>query len=259
MSVVQRMQTLWRRLSGDGSGLVQVIDDARPWPGGDRVAAIAHNAGDSLDATAHALRHGAAVIEIDVVACRGRLYAGHRTLLPWVGPWLFRRPSLEYVWAASAPVALMLDLKEASPPFLELLFAFLEVHGGERLVIVVSGRPSTLRAFQQRMPWVVRLYGASPPGRLEAFRQDEALIALVDGLNLRHDRIDAEIGSWADARGLWLVAWTVNDFERGRQLIGYGVDAITTDNLAIMAALGGDVAGTARRKKIARHNTNPVG
>lgn len=237
----RRLWRSWRRLGGDGSALIDIQDDNAEWPRADQVVTIAHNAGDDLTATALALDHGAAIIEMDVVESGGQLYAGHRKPLPRVGPRLSRRPTLVDSWVVSAPAAVMLDLKEASPCFLDLLFAFLAEHGEGRLVILVSGRPATLAAFRRRMPGVVRLYGASPPGRLDAFLRDETLIELVDGVNLRHERIDPALGQWANARGLWLVAWTVNDFKRARELIEMGVDALTTDNLAIMEKLRGDI------------------
>lgn len=255
---VELGKAAWRRLGGDGSALIDVQNGNVAWSAADHLIGIAHNAGDSLDAMDRSLRHGAGVIEIDVVSSRGRLYAGHRRQIPWLGPWLFRRPTLEQVWVASAPVAIMLDLKESSPVFLARLFAFLAEHGRDRLVILVSGNPATLQAFQRQMPDVIRLYGASPPGRLEAFMNDEALIALVNGLNLRHERIDRQVGAWANARGLWLIAWTVNDFARARELAEIGVDIITTDNLAILSQLRGDASAIADRERGARHNTNPV-
>ncbi|MGI8643098.1 MAG: glycerophosphodiester phosphodiesterase [Thermomicrobiales bacterium] len=258
VSIVDLGKAAWQRLGGDGSALIEVPDDNVAWPASDHVVTIAHNAGDNLTATERSLRHGAAVIEIDVVSFRERLYAGHRRPISWIGPWLFRRPTLEQIWAVSAPAAVMLDLKESSPAFLERLFTFLSVHARDRLVILVSGNPATLEAFQRRMPEVIRLYGASPTGRLEAFMQDDELIALVDGLNLRHDRIDSAVGAWTTKRGLWLIAWPVNEFQRARDLIKCGVDIITTDNLAMMTAINGDVHDLIKRRRGARHNTNPV-
>lgn len=257
-SLEQTFASILLRLSGDGSALIDHQDDVAPLPDADRVMTIAHNAGDNLEATARSLRHGAGIIEIDVAASGDRLAAAHRAPLPWIGKRLFRRPTLEQAWTASAPMPVMLDLKDSSPAFLDRLFTFLSVHGRHRLVILVSGNPATLETFQRRMPGVIRLYGASPPGRLEAFMADDALIALVDGLNLRHQRIDEAVGAWANASGLWLVAWTVNDFDRARALIELGVDVMTTDNLAIMAALNGDPTALAARTERARHNTNPV-
>jgi glycerophosphoryl diester phosphodiesterase len=36
-----------------------------------------------------------------------------------------------------------------------------------------------------------------------------------------------------------VVAWTVNDVERARQLRDLGVDAVTTDRIQVMSAVAG--------------------
>src|SRR5262245_49422969 len=59
-----------------------------------RVFGVAHNSGDSIGATRRALQHGADVIEIDVVAYRGVLYAAHHAPLPRIGGQVFRGPTL---------------------------------------------------------------------------------------------------------------------------------------------------------------------
>ncbi len=48
-----------------------------------------------------------------------------------------------------------------------------------------------------------------------------------------------ETGRWLESTGLLVLAWTVNDLARLNELVQLGVDAITTDNLAIMELLGG--------------------
>ena len=117
------------------------------------VFGVAHNSGDSVAATTEALAHGADVIEIDVVAVGGRLYAGHDAPLPWIGTRAFRGPPLEEVWAAAvATEVVKLDIKESSPAYLELVLAFLAERRGEHRVIVATGDVPTLRVFAERAP-----------------------------------------------------------------------------------------------------------
>ena len=203
------------------------------------VVAVAHNAGDRLAATRQALGFGAEVVEVDVVSMGDRLFAGHVPPLPLLGPVTFQGPALEAVWEAAAEAdAIMLDLKESSPAFLELVFAFLDERPAAPRVMLVNGNPSILRAFRDRAPRVARILGVSPPGRLAALRDDAALQALIDGVVLRHDRLDAASAAWLEERGVFTMVWTVNDLAAVNRLIGLGVDAIVTDNLALMEALG---------------------
>lgn len=234
-----RVKARWRRLSGDGSALIDGPAGDESFTRQKDVAAIAHNAGDTLQAISRALSHGAQVIEMDIVSIGDELYAGHRKSTSRFGRWLFRGPRLIDTWTATGSAAVMLDLKEASARFHELLFGFLQAHGCDRKVLLVSGNATTLAMFQRRAPDVLRFYGASPGGRLSAFMQDDELVRMVDGLNLRHDLIDGAVAEWTRAHGLLLIAWTVNDPRRVADLIELGVDAITTDNLAIIEALTG--------------------
>jgi hypothetical protein len=67
------------------------------------VFGVAHNSGDSTQATRQALDHGADVIEVDVVSVERRLYAGHDRPLPGISPRFFRGPPLEEIWKPLQP------------------------------------------------------------------------------------------------------------------------------------------------------------
>jgi hypothetical protein len=56
--------------------------------------------------------------------------------------------------------------------------------------------------------------------------------------------VDANLVTWVHAHKLVILAWTVNDSGTFNQLVRLGVDGITTDNLAILRALGRPVSGT---------------
>jgi hypothetical protein len=88
----------------------------------ERVFGVAHNSGDSIQATLASLASGADAIEIDVVSLDGELYSSHAPPLPFIGPAVFRGPSLDAVWTAAAQTDLVkFDLKESSPEFLDLV------------------------------------------------------------------------------------------------------------------------------------------
>jgi len=51
------------------------------------------------------------------------------------------------------------------------------------------------------------------------------------------------IETWLKGEQVYVLAWTVNDLTRVNELVRLGVDAMTTDNLAIMELLGGQRRG----------------
>lgn len=54
-------------------------------------------------------------------------------------------------------------------------------------------------------------------------------------LHLEHDLITPDLVESVHGRGRRLVAWTVDDPGRGRELLAMGVDAIVTDNVGVFA------------------------
>ena len=201
--------------------------------------AVAHNSGDTVDSTLEALFYGADVIEVDVVSLDGRLYAAHDSPLMWIGDNVFRGPLLQRIWIASAGAeAIKLDLKENSPEFLDLLLEFLEVRRGQRMVMIASGDIDLLRAVAEREPGVLRIYSPGTGAQLRRLEEDPGVLEVIHGVSLRHGLIDEERAAWLQEHRLLTIAWTVNDLELVNELVLLGVDAITTDNLAIMRLLG---------------------
>ncbi len=210
---------------------------------------VAHNSGGTVSATLEALVYGADVIEVDVVSLDGRLYSAHLPPMPFpfIGVRAFRGPALEQIWAAAGRAdAIKLDLKESSPEFRELLFAFLERHRGTQQVIVATKNVPTLEALAIRAPWVFRLLSVGDEDILRTLREDPELVALIDGVTIYDPLVTAETAAWLAEQELFVGVWTVNTFDRTSELIGYGVDAITTDNLAIVALLSGQKQGQVR-------------
>ena len=202
------------------------------------VFSVAHNSGDSVDTTFEAIAAGADAIEVDVVSLDGRLYAAHDAPVSWFGGSLFRGPPLEYVWIASAAAPVIkLDLKENTPAFTELLLDFLAARQGQRTVVVVSGDPAVLRRVAADAPTVLRFLSVSGTASYDRIVRDPELTALLDGVSIEHGLVTDERATWLEEHGLLTVVWTVNDLYRVNELVPLGVDAITTDNLAIIALL----------------------
>lgn len=210
----------------------------------EQVFGVAHNSGDSVAATLEALAHGADAIEIDVVSLDGTLYSSHAPPLPWIGRRVFRGPSLETIWTAAAQTDLVkFDLKESSPAFHELVRDFVAVHRRRQRVVVASPHPAAHRFFADRMPDVARFLSVGDREGLAALRADPELAALIDGVTIRETLVDAETARWFHDHELRVLAWTVDELDRANELIRLGVDAITTDNRALLALFGGQQRG----------------
>jgi hypothetical protein len=212
----------------------------------EQILGVAHNSGDSVSATLSALASGADAIELDVVSMNGQLYSSHASPLPFIGSGVFRGPSLETIWAAAAQTDIIkFDLKETSPQFRSLVRAFLLTHRREHQVVVASHDPATLRYFADQMPEIIRLYSVGGNGEFSRLQDDPDLAAMINGVSIRHTLVDEETAAWLNEHELLIVTWTVNTLERANDLIDLGADAITTDNLALLALFGGQRRGEA--------------
>lgn len=215
------------------------------------VIGAAHNSGGRIEATLQAITFGADVIEVDVVQVDGALYSGHTPPIPVIGPRFFRGPPLEEVWTAAYRAdALKLDLKETSTEYVALVTEFLVTRPIDRDIIVASRSPTVLATLRQHAPDMTLLLSVPDESSFGALQRSEALQQTIDGVTVRESLIDGLMVAWLDEHDLSIFAWTVNDMERVNELVGLGVDGITTENLAILALLGGqavsdvDLAGS---------------
>ncbi len=206
----------------------------------EQVIGSGHNSGGRIEATVEAIIFGADVVEADVIAINGQLYAGHDPILPLVGDWFFRGPTLEQVWTASYRAdGFKLDLKEESPAFVDLVVDFITSRPEGRDIIVASRSASVLTAISERAPQAILLLSVPDQAAFERLQGDERLQQTIDGITVRESLVDFAMMSWLDERGIGAFAWTVNDIQRVNELVGLGVAGITTDNLAILSLLGG--------------------
>ncbi len=205
-----------------------------------RLFGIAHNSGDSVRATRRALGDGADMIEVDVILLHGTLYAGHqRPPLPIVGNRLFRGPTLATIWNAAARAdAIELDLKGTSASYSKRLRTFLLSHRDHRIA-VSSGSIRQLRAIRQYAPWVIRLRSITTGQQLEHLIHTPGDVAVIDGVSIRRTALKPDSAAWLHAHRLLAFAWVVNNLRQLNPLVREGIDAATTDNLAILKLLGG--------------------
>jgi hypothetical protein len=204
-----------------------------------RVLGVAHNAGNNLGTLSKALHYGAGVAEIDVISARGQLVAGRNQPWGWLARQLFRGPTLVQAWDRAAPAGVVkLDLQQTDGGFLDDLVAFLAPRAGSRRVMISSRDMSALLYLHSRLPHVTMLFSVAGPDAVHQLKSDPPLQKAIGGVSVFHGLVDDSLVTWVHEHKLVILAWTVNDSERFNELVRLGVDGITTDNLAILQALG---------------------
>ncbi len=203
------------------------------------VFVIAHNAGDDAETAQTALDHSADAVEIDVIIVNEQLYAAHHTPPKLIGAWLFRGPKLEDAWEiVSRAEAVALDLKDASPEYEDALVRFLSDRSHDQVILSSRSIESLIR-LKRQLP-NAHLYLSVPDREsFDRLNEDDATARQLDGVSMRHTHVDEDVMATLKGRNQRMIAWTVNELPRVNELVRLGVDAITSDNLAIVSLLGG--------------------
>lgn len=202
------------------------------------VLGIAHNAGDQAPSAQLALAHGADVIEIDVRLIGGQLYAAHTPPPGWLPSQAYSGLTLGQAWAQTTGARyVQIDLKDTSSTAIRLVTSFLEQHQGDRRVLVSTRNLPALNALHARVPDVGLLYSVGSVRDLQELQEDSETVDILTGVTVRATLLDEETMAWFKERGLLVVAWTVNDVDRLNSLVALGIDAVSTDNLAILDAM----------------------
>lgn len=118
--------------------------------------------------------------------------------------------------------------QQAIEPALELVSAF--DLGARTIVSCMDSEP--LHVAQEMLPDV-------PRALITLGWPDEADIEVAQALdctwlNADHEFLDAEAAKHILGAGLRLAAWTVNDPERARELLGWGVESVITDQREVL-------------------------
>ncbi len=207
-------------------------------PGSADVLGIAHNAGNRATSAQLALAHGTDVIEIDVRAIGDRLYAAHTPPPGWLPSQAYNGLTLGQAWTQAADARyVQLDLKDTSAATTRLVAGFLERHNGERRVFVSTKSYRALEVIHERSAAVGLLLSIGNTYELQAILDTPERTEILTGVSVRATLLDDETMDWFKDRGLLVVAWTVNDVDHLNDLVALGIDAVSTDNLAILAAL----------------------
>ena len=211
---------------------------------------ITHGGGNTLDRAHQALTTAAQYIEIDLFVHDDRLEARHERRFPAGIPVLFERwyfqfaPKVPFDLAALIEITgdrcgLFLDLKNAGPAPARLVRRALDDAHAIGRVAASSQHWGALRALRRVAPEVALYYSIDVPAKLDLFFSVIERDGLPDGVSCQHRLLDAHTVDRLHDRGLSIVAWTVDDLDRARELARLGVDAITTHTpLELRAAIG---------------------
>lgn len=228
-------------------------ENGRPLAIGHRgAAALApENTLASLEA---AVAHGVDVIEFDVLERPGSELVLAHSLHETPDGALLLDDALE--WFRGQDVGLHVDVKGVG--FEHGVVAALERHGLAGRAYISTSRPPSVRRFAVLAPalpraftypedrlGITRVQLARPliAGSVRALRQ--ALPARIAGMlrrshatvaSLNHEVLTAATVRRCHSIGVPVIAWTVNEPERVRELVELGVDGVVSDDPRIFAA-----------------------
>lgn len=223
------------------------------------VLAIAHRAGNSLEALHSAVELGADVLEADVHAHRGRLEVRHlKSMGPL--PWLWdrqdvgRMPLLQDRW----------ELVPTSVTQLQLVELLLAARSGGMLMLDLKGAgtvgPAVARAVHERVPDVPLIVCARWWPTVDAFaglswarpvlsaRGRTALAHLQRrlrrgpapyGVSVHRSLLDRTVVAALRERVEVVMTWPVNDVTTLDDVLKLGVNGVITDETDVLGAVVG--------------------
>ncbi len=214
-----------------------------------RPALIAHGGGNSAAGVRESLAGGAAVIEVDLWARRGRLEARHDRRVPGPLPLLYEfwylKPAPRRTYyledlleACRGRAGVFLDLKNGLGQTAPILRRVLAGHGRGVHAVASSQNWPLLREVGLACPHLDLYYSIDTLDQFDLFRSVVQHDVRPVGVSCRHSLLDRDVIADFHDAGLAVVAWTVDDGDRARELASWSVDAITSNRVGdVRAAL----------------------
>jgi len=212
--------------------------------------AIAHRTPSTRERCAALGAAGATVFEIDVQTIGDDLVVSHylpvHPLLPRVRRdrtrfTVRRRGRLEVALAetvASLPAEaeILLDLKVDQGPAAQALVEH-----------VVAAGPDPARCYASTKGWATLPALAAAGYRTWRTIADAAALTAAlaqpelpdDAVTVKHTLLSAGVVAKLRERGPRVMTWTVNDPARAREVMGFGVDGVTTDSTDVLRLVSG--------------------
>lgn len=212
-----------------------------------RPVILAHAAGNSLRLARDAVEKGASFVEVDLYVHRGRFEARHeRSIYPiplWVERWYLRvaprRPIglTELLDEVGNEATLFLDLKNGNGHAGRLIRQVLDKAPPGTRLVASSQFWRILREVAAQAPEVDLFYSIDVRAKLDLFTSVSERDMGARGVSCRHTLLTRPLIERLHDRGFAVIAWTVDDLDRARELIEWGVDGITTHNVEELASL----------------------
>ena len=214
----------------------------------ERPILVAHRAGKTRRALRAAVGAGVDWLEIDVWWHYGRLVVRHDPAL-WRLPVTYNRwrvglallpfLTLDNLLDAvgGTPVRLLLDLKGTAPQLPAALVEALRRREALTRAALCGQEWGPLDAARALAPDLQVFFSLGRAEHMPAY-----LRRLEDGaapplISISHRLLTPERVDDLHRRGVTMIAWTVNDLSRARELVAWGVDGITSDSLGLLRAL----------------------
>ena len=222
--------------------------EARRTPEGRDFYAIAHRAGNNFHALEQALLTTADAIECDFWHAGGRLALRHeRRLGPiplLVDKWFIRfqvgelslRTMLDQI---AGRTDLFIDIKSKTPRAADALLALHRDHADLLPPVrICSPQWRVLDRIAEAHTDLPLYYSIGHEPRVEALLRRVGEGHPATGTSIRHTLLTRERADAFHAAGLEIFAWTVNNADRARELLDWGVEGIISDDFAMFDALG---------------------
>lgn len=212
-------------------------------PGLDGPALIAHGGGNTEALARSAVADLVDFVEVDLWVHKGRFEARHeRAAYPF--PFLFekwylhRRPRkpfglAELLEETAGRTRIFLDLKNGGESTARLVRRSLDQVGPDIHMAASSQDWHMLRAVGHLCPEVDLFYSIDVRPKLDLFLSVIERDEQPRGVSCEHTLLTEPLVGQLHERGLSVVAWTVDDLDRARELTVWGVNGITTHHAAL--------------------------
>lgn len=214
-------------------------------PGHERTAVIAHGGGNRPTRVEYAIAQGADWLEVDLWERAGHLEARHERR---IGPlpilfesWYLRVAGPNFDLAdmlrtIDGRARAFLDLKTGSAQTCDLIAqAVADAH--PTVPPVASSQVwGALRRLRRASPEISVCYSIDVQAQLDLLFASAHRDDTPDGVSCRHTLLTDGVIERLHDLGIGIIAWTVDDLDRGAELARLGVKAITTHRIRDMRA-----------------------
>ena len=213
-----------------------------------KIIRCAHRAGNERHALQTALAAGVDWIEVDVWYAHGRLHARHERAV-WRLPllydkWTLRvRPRLlsltDLLRLVGGRAHVFVDVKGLHPRLPGAIVRAVRETGALGHVSVCGQYWPVLDAIGREEAGIGVYHSLGRPEHFAIYRERTPIPpgGHVEGVSAARWLLTEEDVRAFQARGLRVIAWTVNATAEAEKLAGWGVDGITSDRLELLATL----------------------